>query len=396
MEDQEVPSLPPPQNNNEIPPQDQAVPQVQQLQPAVLEPAPEPEPEPQNQPEPEPEPEVVPWYWWWWGHVPNDDEYEEIKYNFKHIGIITGMMIHLIYCVQNNKPLVPAAVEAIVVVPEGYVGLLWRTGFLQKPLLGPGIHVKIPLLEYSELVRVIPKTNKVSVPCSTKWGVMINFEEIKVVSQLHEEYVFETVLNHGTRYYLKWINENIQDKMNKFCNAHTFQQVYIDEFDTIQENMKEALQSDCNRHVPGIQIISVNITRPTIPDGVRLLHEQMEEERTKVLIATEHQKLALKEAETKNQLAVSEAETNATVTKIHMEQQLMEKDGLKRQQAIENEMYLAREMSMADAHLYRVTRESEANAIKRNGSQLMEVVPGTNNTFFFGVRVANMDPRIFH
>ena len=46
--------------------------------------------------------------------------------------------------------------------------------------------------------------------------------------------------------------------------------------------MKDALQGDCTRYAPGIEIISVRVTKPTIPESIRRNFEQMEEERTKV------------------------------------------------------------------------------------------------------------------
>ena len=46
--------------------------------------------------------------------------------------------------------------------------------------------------------------------------------------------------------------------------------------------MKDALQGDCKRYAPGIEIMSVRVTKPTIPESIRRNFEQMEEERTKV------------------------------------------------------------------------------------------------------------------
>ena len=46
--------------------------------------------------------------------------------------------------------------------------------------------------------------------------------------------------------------------------------------------MKDALQGDCTRYAPGIEIISVRVTKPKIPESIRRNFEQMEEERTKV------------------------------------------------------------------------------------------------------------------
>ena len=50
----------------------------------------------------------------------------------------------------------------------------------------------------------------------------------------------------------------------------------------IDEKMKDALQGDCTRYAPGIEILSVRVTKPTIPESIRRNYEQMEEERTKV------------------------------------------------------------------------------------------------------------------
>ena len=51
----------------------------------------------------------------------------------------------------------------------------------------------------------------------------------------------------------------------------------------IDEIVKEAIQVDCTRYAPGIEIISVRVTKPTIPKSIARNYEQMEEERTKVL-----------------------------------------------------------------------------------------------------------------
>lgn len=66
--------------------------------------------------------------------------------------------------------------------------------------------------------------------------------------------------------------------------------------------------------------------------------------------------MAEKEAETQKKIALSEAEKNAQVSRILMEQKLMEKESVKRQQEIENEMYIAREKSRTDANFYRLVK----------------------------------------
>ncbi|KAL6012002.1 hypothetical protein ACLOJK_002472 [Asimina triloba] len=247
-------------------------------------------------------------------------------------------------------------------VPEGHVGVYWRGGALLKSITDPAD---------TSIVR--------DIPCGTKGGVMISFDKIEVVNRLHKEYVYETLLNYGVTYDKTWIYDKIHHEINQFCSAHTLQQ--------IDEKMKEALQGDCTRYAPGIEIISVRVTKPTIPASIKRNFEMMEEERTKVLISMEKQRVAEKEAETHKKIALTEAEKNALVSKILMEQKLMEKNSAKRQQEIENEMYMAHEKSLADASFYRVMKEAEANRLKLTPEFLelkfIEAI-ANNSKIFFG------------
>ncbi|TVU23114.1 hypothetical protein EJB05_32853, partial [Eragrostis curvula] len=120
------------------------------------------------------------------------------------------------------------------------------------------------------------------IPCGTKGGVMISFDKIEVVNRLRKVFVYETLLNYGVHYDITWIYDKIHHEINQFCSAHSLQEVYIDMFDQIDETMKEAIQRDCTRYVPAIEIISVRVTKPNIPASLRRYFELMEEERTKV------------------------------------------------------------------------------------------------------------------
>ncbi|KAM7484429.1 hypothetical protein LguiA_000438 [Lonicera macranthoides] len=279
-------------------------------------------------------------------------------------------------------------------VPEGHVGVYWRGGALLETVTDPGFHLKMPLITHFEPVQVTLQTDLVrDIPCGTKGGVMINFEKIEVVNRLHKDYVYETLLNYGVQYDNPWIYDKIHHEINQFCSGHSLQQVYIDMFDQIDEKMKDAIQADCTRYAPGIEIISVRVTKPSIPKSVKRNFEQMEEERTKVLIAVEKQRVAEKEAETHKKIAISEAEKNAHVSKIQMEQKLTEKDSLRKEEDIANAMYMAREQSLADANFYRTTKEAESNKLKLTPQYLelkfIEAI-ANNSKIFFGNKVPNM------
>ncbi|CAN6284342.1 unnamed protein product [Urochloa humidicola] len=303
-----------------------------------------------------------------------------------------GIVAFIGICFVRVSLSVPSSV--LHQVPEGHVGVYWRGGALLKAITPPGFHLKLPWITQYEPIQVTLQTDQVrDIPCGTKGGVMISFDKIEVVNRLRKEYVHETLLNYGVHYDKTWIYDKIHHEINQFCSAHSLQQVYIDMFDQIDETMKEAIQRDCTRYAPGIEIISVRVTKPNIPGSIRRNFELMEEERTKALIAIEKQKVAEKEAETQKKIALSEAEKNAQVSKILMEQKLMEKDSSKRQEQIDNEMYLAREKALADANYYRILKEAEANKLKLTPEYLelrfIESI-ANNSKIFFGEKIPNM------
>ncbi|KAJ3670955.1 hypothetical protein LUZ60_008381 [Juncus effusus] len=169
-------------------------------------------------------------------------------------------------------------------VPEGHVGVYWRGGALTKTISNPGFHLMVPFITKFEPIQVTLQTKLVSdVPCGTTGGVMISFDNIEVVNRLKKEYVYDTLLNYGVHYDKTWIYDKIHHEINQFCSSKSLEEVYIDMFDQIAEIMKEAIQRDCNKYAPGIEIISVRVPKPNIPATIRRNFELLEEERTKPL-----------------------------------------------------------------------------------------------------------------
>ena len=102
-------------------------------------------------------------------------------------------------------------------------------------------------------------------------------------------------------------------ELNQFCSGHTLQEVYIELFDQIDENLKIALQADLLEMAPGLKVHAVRVTKPKIPEAIRKNFELMEAEKTKLLISTQKQKVIEKDAETERKKAVIEAEKEAQV-----------------------------------------------------------------------------------
>lgn len=101
----------------------------------------------------------------------------------------------------------------------------------------------------------------------------------------------DIVRNYTADYDKTLIFNKVHHELNQFCSIHTLHEVYIDLFDQIDENLKQALQRDLLEMAPGLMIQAVRVTKPKIPEAIRKNYELMEGEKTKLLIAIQHQKV---------------------------------------------------------------------------------------------------------
>ncbi|KAK6058439.1 hypothetical protein COOONC_03991 [Cooperia oncophora] len=91
-----------------------------------------------------------------------------------------------------------------------------------------------------------------NVPCGTSGGVMIYFDRIEVVNILSASSVYDIVKNYTVDYDKPLIFNKVHHEVNQFCSSHSLQEVYIDLFDQIDENLKTALQEDLTVMAPGL------------------------------------------------------------------------------------------------------------------------------------------------
>jgi len=279
-------------------------------------------------------------------------------------------------------------------VDEGYVGIYYRGGALVNRITYPGWHLKIPFLDSFDMVQVNLQTDKViDIPCGTSGGVLISFDRVEVVNKLNEKYVYDTIKNYTVHYDKVMIFDKIHHEINQFCSRHTLQEVYIDLFSTVDDQLQEALQDSCAQWAPGIDIIAVRITKPRIPAQILKNYETMEGEKTKFLIAVQAQKVAEKEAETEKKKATIEAQKVAEVSKIKMEQEIMERTSMKEMKRIEDEGNFFRSKSKADSYFYETQKAAEANALLLTPQYLqLEAIKsiGNNTKLYLGPSVLNL------
>merc|ERR1740131_718201 len=252
----------------------------------------------------------------------------------------------------------------------------------------------VPFLTTVRNVQTTLQTDEVkNVPCGTSGGVMIYFDRIEVVNVLQPVAVYDIVKNYTADYDKPLIFDKVHHELNQFCSAHNLQEVYIEKFDQIDENLKAALQSDLTEMAPGLKVMSVRVTKPKIPEAIRKNYELMEAEKTKLLISTQKQKVIEKDAETDRKKAIIEAEKESMVAKIRYEQNILEKESMQKMEAINDNVHLAKEKSRADAEFYKVERSASANKLllSKEYLELKKIeAMSVNNKVYFGPDIPNM------
>jgi len=277
---------------------------------------------------------------------------------------------------------------ALHTIDNGHIGVYYRGGALLDQTSGPGFNIMWPFVDSMRSVQTTMQVDKVTnVPCGTQGGVILYFDRIEVVNKLHPSSVMDTVRQFTADYDKPLIFDKVHHELNQFCSSHTLQEVYVDKFDQIDENLKKALQDSITALAPGLEVMAVRVTKPKIPEQIKRAYEEMETEKTKLLISQQRQKVVEKDAETERKRAVIEAEKLAMIQKIKTDAIVLEKEELRKISEIEDATNLARQKGIADAEAYKQMKEAEANQAKLTPAYLeySRYQSLSNNTeIFFG------------
>uniref|UniRef100_A0A673MY45 Erlin-1 n=1 Tax=Sinocyclocheilus rhinocerous TaxID=307959 RepID=A0A673MY45_9TELE len=291
-----------------------------------------------------------------------------------HVGAVVAAMAGVMAILLHSS---------IHKIEEGHLAVYYRGGALLTTPNGPGYHIMLPFITSYRSVQV-------QMSCIYSWPDKKLILDMLLFSS---STVVDIVKNYTADYDKTLIFNKIHHELNQFCSVHTLQEVYIELFDIIDENLKTALQKDLNAMAPGLTIQAVRVTKPKIPEAIRRNYELMEAEKTRLLITAQTQKVVEKEAETERKKAIIEAQKMAQVAEIHFQQKVMEKETEKKISEIEDSAFLAREKARADAEYYTAAKFAEANRLKLTPEylELMKYQAiAANSKIYFGQDIPNM------
>lgn len=248
-------------------------------------------------------------------------------------------------------------------VHEGNLGIYYRGGKLLPGTVAPGLHFMLPVVHTYEEVAIGMRTEQVkNVPCGTSGGVILEFEHIEVVFRLNPALLWETVRNYSTRGFVDtWIQEPLHHELNQLCSQFTLNEIFIAKFAEFDEMLRSSLAKTHAIWAPGLEIVSVRMSKPTIPETIMENFASAAAKTTELKTITERQAVELRNVEKKRSLATMEAHKEYGVAKQQAEAEVAR---AAKKAAIVNmstATEVARVREHADARAYARTQEAEAN-----------------------------------
>lgn len=86
------------------------------------------------------------------------------------------------------------------------------------------------------------------------------------------------------------------------------------------------MNKDLEHWAPGIEILSIRVTKPKIPERIKRNFEEMEKLKIDYFIAAEKEKVSVEEELTKQRQQVIKAESNFDVKKIDLKKTIEKKE----------------------------------------------------------------------
>ncbi len=275
-------------------------------------------------------------------------------------------------------------------VPEGYVGIYYRMGgSLMETTTEPGFYPKLPWpITSSSEIEIRPQTDTLTnVKCGASDGTQLYFESVEVGNHLIPSKVYSTVKRWGEGYDTYLIKDKVRHQINVICSSMTSQEIAIDKFDALDDELKLFLQEENEREKSGVIVDFVRLTKPILPPELQKNYDKIANEKTALKVAKE-ENLKI-EQQQKNKILIVEKTAEAERVKAEKENEiaLQKAKNAEEVSAIQNRILKEREEAKANAILFTKQKEAEGNQalLTRNYVDLERARAMANNAkHYFG------------
>lgn len=243
-------------------------------------------------------------------------------------------------------------------IPTGYVGVKTVWGKVDPIPLPPGFNwlINIPFTTQVHIIETKPQKDYLrNVDCGTNDGLKLIFDTVEVGNQLPHEHAINTVSRFGVKYDDHLVLDLVRHQLNVICSKKSAHQIAIEEFDQLDDLMKEFIQSENDRQESGVQVSFVRLSKPKMPKEIEDNYLALAEERTKMKVEKEHQERVMVEKETERKVASQNNAIKIEQTENNGKVLILEAQAEQKRQTINNEITIAN----AQAHAQKTIEEAK-------------------------------------
>ena len=166
-------------------------------------------------------------------------------------------------------------------IETGFVGVKYVWNEITSPLLEPGFNAYNKATTTIIEVETRPQTDEVhDVPCGTNDGVHVVIRKIEVGNQLDHKHVLKVISQYGPDYDKYLVTDLVKAQITIICSKMSAQQVAIDNFDTIDDQLVKFIQDENDNKETGLKIHFVRLTRPELPKSLNDNYLALAQEKT--------------------------------------------------------------------------------------------------------------------
>ena len=251
-------------------------------------------------------------------------------------------------------------------IETGFVGITYKWGKIIDSIMDPGFHFYNAFTSRVILVETRPQKDTINnVPCGTNDGLMLNFEYIEVGNQLPRNYSIDVITRYGSEYDEYLVKDLIKHQINVICSKKSAHQIAIEQFEILDDELKEFIQSENDRQVTGLEINFVRLSKPRLPKSIEENYLALASERTKLKV--EHERTKRLEAEKASEMLVLQNDNAMKLETAAKQNEIM----INNMKAKQTEQYINNEMIIAAAKANAEKIMLEANALAS-----MYAIPG--------------------
>ncbi|KAJ6238587.1 erlin (er lipid raft associated protein) [Anaeramoeba flamelloides] len=274
-----------------------------------------------------------------------------------------SVIISIAFCLCIIVVIIPLIAYGGHHIPEGSIGVYYVGGKLTDKITQSGYHIEIPFISKHKVIQTTLKTSKIkNVECGTSSGIMLNFNLVEVNTRLKHHLILDLVRNYSDSYLNLWIKQRVHHEMNELCSKKSVDEIFIHEFDKIDNRLKGSMQKTIDKYSPAIQIISVRVSKPSLPKNLLQGYTDIEKQKSYIKLANQKQPLELQKAETEKIRALENANKEFQVRQIEMKSKIEKIKSKREISKLEDQLLYARKKGIADGVSYKKKSEASINS----------------------------------